>query len=323
MSNKEFILKLVKYFCFGLLLFGVFMLSFCMGFYYRDSNHTLKISAQSLQTADTSTPDYTFTSSNFPMLIYEGITGSSYGHLDYFPCVFTLNHSYFNVTYYTYYNGSLSITLGQNNPLSYDTNVRYDYNNGTQNGSFEYYISSNFDCNPLRFSVGLLDSYFGDSSYYESYILFVDSNNNTFQLGWRVPKSWSTPNGTYSVVRGRYGYSNRTYFLSSSLSDNEAYNAGLDAGSYQGSLTGFQSGYTTGYTKGYDVGEEAGKIIGRNEAHQFTFFNLFGAIFDVPIAVLTGMLNFDLLGINLLSFVTAILTLALILRLIRWISGGR
>ena len=97
--------------------------------------------------------------------------------------------------------------------------------------------------------------------------------------------------------------------------------------SNQSAIVGYNSGYNVGlndgYGKGYSVGLSDGKSIGRNQAlasgNDFTFLGLFGAVVDAPITAISGLLNFDLLGFNMLNFFYALCTCALVIAVVRMI----
>jgi len=74
--------------------------------------------------------------------------------------------------------------------------------------------------------------------------------------------------------------------------------------------TGYQSGYNDGYSEGYGVGYSSGETGALNEKE--TFKEMVFAIFDAPARLIDGMLDFDLLGINVAGFVKTILTLAVV-----------
>lgn len=74
--------------------------------------------------------------------------------------------------------------------------------------------------------------------------------------------------------------------------------------------------YDTAYNQGFNVGKQIGKSEGIASANDYSFISLFGALFDVPVKTLTGLLNFDLLGFNLFNFFTSLLTLSLVIWLI-------
>lgn len=78
--------------------------------------------------------------------------------------------------------------------------------------------------------------------------------------------------------------------------------------------------YNTGYQNGYTIGKENGYNSGFNDgvnSNKTGFDNMMFAIADVPIHIISSMLNFNILGINLMSFFMAIITLMLFVFLIR------
>lgn len=117
----------------------------------------------------------------------------------------------------------------------------------------------------------------------------------------------------------------------------EDYGVGYDAGFRDGYDQGygadaFQDGYVDGYDTGYDDGrsyadtllEQAtnngynnGYYEGRASTESYSFLSLIGAVFDAPISALTGLLNFNILGVNMLSFFLSIMSLALALFILK------
>ena len=83
----------------------------------------------------------------------------------------------------------------------------------------------------------------------------------------------------------------------------------------------YDNGYDVGSLDGYDVGYREGEIIGYQrgveDAGDYTFFTLISAVVDAPIQAFTGLFNFDLLGVNLVDFFFALLTVATIIAVIR------
>lgn len=113
--------------------------------------------------------------------------------------------------------------------------------------------------------------------------------------------------------------------LSSEEQNNLIYNYGFNAGSTDGYNKGFNAGSTDGYNKGYDKGSINGYNKGYNQglsnAENFTFSNLIGSVIDVPIQSFLNLLNFNILGVNIVGLVTGLITVALVLFLVRKIGG--
>lgn len=55
----------------------------------------------------------------------------------------------------------------------------------------------------------------------------------------------------------------------------------------------------------------------------YSFFGLLSAVIDAPIKAVRGLLNFNILGVNMFAFVTSLFSLAVILMLIKFILGTR
>lgn len=82
----------------------------------------------------------------------------------------------------------------------------------------------------------------------------------------------------------------------------------------------FNQGYEQGSKDKQQYGNQQylkGKADGIESANTYSFTGLFTAIFDVPIQTLFGLLNIEILGVNLYSFFTGLLTLALIIFVIK------
>ena len=95
---------------------------------------------------------------------------------------------------------------------------------------------------------------------------------------------------------------------------------------YQNSLN--TTGYTQGYQDGYKQGQQEKEIYGITQynkgksdgiasANKYTFKGLISAVFDVPIQTLYGMLDFNILGINILSLVMSIISVILLIAIVK------
>ena len=60
-----------------------------------------------------------------------------------------------------------------------------------------------------------------------------------------------------------------------------------------------------------------GKQDGIANANKYTFKGLISAVFDVPIQTLYGMLDFNILGINILSLVMSIVSVILLIAIVK------
>lgn len=108
------------------------------------------------------------------------------------------------------------------------------------------------------------------------------------------------------------------------FSDNQYYLQGVT----DGYADGYVDGESSGYTDGYNVGDRAGFVRGYNEGlntadNGYTFYNLIGAVFDAPLNTFTSLFNFEILGVNILNFLSSILTLCIVIWLIKIALGGK
>lgn len=55
----------------------------------------------------------------------------------------------------------------------------------------------------------------------------------------------------------------------------------------------------------------------------YSFFGLISAVIDVPIKAIRGLLNFDILGVNMFAFVTSLFSLAVVLMIVKLLLGTR
>lgn len=86
------------------------------------------------------------------------------------------------------------------------------------------------------------------------------------------------------------------------------------------SLESYNNGYRDATKKMEQYGQQqynAGKADGIASANQYTFQRLISAVFDVPVQTIYGMFNFEILGVNILNFVLALATLAIVLAIVK------
>lgn len=55
----------------------------------------------------------------------------------------------------------------------------------------------------------------------------------------------------------------------------------------------------------------------------YSFFGLISAVIDAPIKAIRGLLNFEILGVNMFSFVTSLFSLAVVLMIVKLVLGTR
>lgn len=141
-------------------------------------------------------------------------------------------------------------------------------------------------------------------------------------------------------------------------SDNALYLKGYQSASDEyynnGYNTGFSDGEKSGYNTGFNAGDSAGYSRGLEDSNNYSFLSLFGAVFDAPIQALFGgtqrlpagtkiidsngntitlqtattvnrggLLNFELMGVNLSGFVLALFSLSILIVVIKFALGKR
>lgn len=196
----------------------------------------------------------------------------------------------------------------------------------------------------LNIEISESNNYLVESNFTNSDNLLVFSKlNNSF-------KYYLQPNISQNDV---YKFFALIDYKNYSPADNEFYVAGYNSASSGYYDTGYKNGYSVGkdegYKSGYSSGDSKGYQRGLNDANNYTFLSLFGAIFDAPIQALFGgtqrlpagtkitdssgktitltsdtvvnrggMLNFELMGVNLSGFVLALFSLSIIIVVIKF-----
>lgn len=191
-----------------------------------------------------------------------------------------------------------------------------------QSSAQSYYIYSDIGSS-LDFNDNFI-AYDENSLEYSQFTTYIDTDFNYFsyvdqfynRITIFVPISGSSD--LRLLDYRRYYYSNENIY-----SDNQMYNQGLQ----DGYTNGYQAGEIGGYNSGYNAGEidgfNAGKIEGANQANTYTFVSLIGAVVDVPLNAFKSLFNFDILGINLFNFFSALLTCCLIIFILKLALGGK
>lgn len=94
----------------------------------------------------------------------------------------------------------------------------------------------------------------------------------------------------------------------------------------------YNQGYTTGYDEGYDIGHSEGhqegwlegvEYAGNQDETALTIFEGIITIALVPINFFLAIFNFEIFGINLSGFVSALLTVSIIIIVVRFLTGKK
>ncbi len=124
-----------------------------------------------------------------------------------------------------------------------------------------------------------------------------------------------------NILNTNFGLLNSDYYvgyeagyqIGKNEKDDKVREEGYADGYYDGKIAGknetFDKYYYDRYSEGYNAGAKS--------AGEYTFLGLFGAVVDAPITAISGLLNFDLLGFNMLNFFYALCTCALVIAVVR------
>ena len=92
----------------------------------------------------------------------------------------------------------------------------------------------------------------------------------------------------------------------------DLYSNAYQVGFSEGLAAGVDDGYNRGRIEGYSQGYEEASTVG-----DISFRSLIASVVDVPVNAFRGLFNFEILGVNLFSFFTGLLTIALVVAVYR------
>lgn len=308
--------------------------SFFTGYFFSD---TVKIKQSSeinalcsLKPADTVSTTYSYTSSNFPILMsfyntndYTDVPANSsdtqyvpmkfyfnsriLGSIPRVDCIVGVEFAYGGVcNNYNYVDSSNIVYDSWAHLGSRDLDDKYVF--------IDYNISSsfNFDIKSVVIETITNYSYIGE---YATAVTYYDSSNNMCKFQFVFNKAESAIDC--------YMFYSRRYYLATNFTDNDFFNQGYTTGYDNGVAVGKTSGFNTGYNDGYEDGVVDGYNDGVNATNSYSFSNLLTAVVNAPISVFTNLLDFNIMGFNLLSLVAGLLTLGLIVLIIKLCLGGK
>lgn len=200
-----------------------------------------------------------------------------------------------------------------------------DFTNTSVYKSKLYFYVSNINMSVDFVKVRLSNYLYYDLEKPESvtfnFISFTFFNSLDEYVTIFVPTGTATPS-TSSFTRFFYT-DDVTYFLNSSaqFNNNEFYNSGYNNGYDLGYTEGETEGYNNGYSQGQTEGYNNGYTQGLESSERLGFPALITSVIDVPVKVFTSLFNFEILGVNILTFVTSLLTIALILAIVRKVKS--
>lgn len=141
------------------------------------------------------------------------------------------------------------------------------------------------------------------SNKYDRIVFYGFVENDSVATDFLVPSDIDTLHITISAGQNSYD----SGFNAGQLSVKQQYEARLQAERENARQKGFA---------------EAQKMFDNGNT-DYSFFGLISAVIDAPIKAVRGLLNFNILGVNMFAFVTSLFSLAVILMLIKFILGTR
>ena len=158
---------------------------------------------------------------------------------------------------------------------------------------------------------------------FDTQVATVGMLDNVIELGqleqgknfyFNLPKAFSNQSVLLFYSTADFGVSTSMVLSQVTPINDKVYDAGFVAGqdSMQGAIENArQQGFA-----------EAQKMFDNGNA-DYSFFGLISAVIDAPIKAIRGLLNFDILGVNMFAFVTSLFSLAVVLMIVKLLLGTR
>lgn len=187
-------------------------------------------------------------------------------------------------------------------------NTIYYYWTGNSLGYFSLYASKEFEY-PMIVTVNSGYGYSFEADYDD-----VDQKYFMYESG-----SGYWGDAEILVVPIYAGSSGSGYETGYAEGYNDGYGEGYSDGESQGDANGYARGYSVGLAEGDANGYARGYAEGLENGSGITWTGLFTSAIEVPVNVLQGILNFEILGVNLWSFFGAIVALCVVLIVVKWV----
>lgn len=208
---------------------------------------------------------------------------------------------------------SLETGMDAQQPRAYEMNYVPTAQNTAGNATVRFRIKIPADATGGEYSVPYIGIY-RVNDFNRSHFQFYQFGDSNFGTGnTDVAQGIFTPfdlNGLIDYERNQGYAGGYTQGQQAGYRDGKA--DGLDEGRTEGRAEGYQRGFDEGKSEGY----AKGYADGTNEGGS-AFYSLAGAVINVPIQGIRGLMNFDILGVNMLAFFGSILTLLALFWLIR------
>lgn len=212
--------------------------------------------------------------------------------------IININNQYGSVYYYVD-----SELLYQN---GFSSAYGFTFSNFELTISCDFQNNINVDFGADNFDVAFNTQYFSDYIY--------DLVDITIEQG-STDMSYYIDEGEGTIFT-RFLNSQMGYQLGSYSNFNDGYNYGYEEGDKDGYKRGLEDGKKIGYGEGLQAGYEVDETA-------FTIFNGILTIGMIPINFFLSIFNFNILGIDMSAFVSALLSVCIVVIIFRFIFNGR
>lgn len=171
--------------------------------------------------------------------------------------------------------------------------------------------------------LNITPDYDGSGEYFIYDIAFYGNSlaiNVPLDLDWSYVEGFASGNFTFVFPFSNLFMTNIPQAIQSLLYDSSAYDNGYYTGKNDGYQEGFDAGKQVGHQEGWVEGVEYGAS---QDETALTIFEGIITIALVPINFFLAIFNFEIFGINLSGFVSALLTVSIIIIVVRFLTGKK
>lgn len=210
----------------------------------------------------------------------------------------------------------------------YSVFPRYSY---IETGSNVLFYSSSYNTNYVRSEYALPVLEFAGNDEEGVSILLYEYVQGFKQISPCIDGVWSSSFSQYfrivnDITLSRDSdYSLWTFIMNNftvsglSLSFDDGFDSGYSQGSFDGFNRGVESANNT--VNKSSASYAAGYYAGSADSSSYSFYSLIGAVIDVPIKAFTSLFNFDILGVNMLNFVSSLFTILVLIAVGKIVLG--
>ena len=147
--------------------------------------------------------------------------------------------------------------------------------------------------------------------YYEFLFSFADQNSYGFQVGYEAGEEYGYSVGVQDAGEEKYAEGKKAGVTEGK---NIGYKQGLDEGYDDGYADGSDDGWDVGFAEGKEKGYYEGRA---DEQENSSFFTLIYSVLDAPVQVISKVLNFEILGVNMSGLASSLVTLAILIVVVK------